>query len=93
MIKKAQNWYKKLKDRDRSFSGRSRYGAEITAFFYISQMENKEEEREVAEGILKTNLNKLEQHIEGNPNFPESVNSAVEFNINSFIESPYGQLV
>ncbi len=93
MLKKAQNWYKQLKDRDKGFSGRSRYGAEINAFFYIPQMENKEEEKEVAEGILKTNLSKLEQHIEGNPNFPETVNSTVEFNINSFVESPYGQLV
>ncbi len=93
MLKKAQSWYKKLKDRDRGFSGRSRYGAEITAFFYIPQMENKEEEKEVAEGILKSNLNKLEQHIEGNPNFPETVNSSVEFTVSNFIESPYGQLV
>ena len=93
MLKKAQNWYKKLKDRDRGFSGRSRYGASITVFFYIPQMENKEGEKEVAEGILKANLNKLEQHIEGNPNFPETVNSTVEFTVNSFIESPYGQLV
>lgn len=93
MFKKAQNWYKKLKDRDRGFSGRSRYSTEITAFFYIPQMEDKKVEKEVAEGILKSNLNKLEQHIEGNPNFPESVNSAVEFKVNSFIENPYGQLV
>ena len=93
MFKKAQNWYQLLKDRDKGSSGKNRYSVEISAFFYIPQMENKGEEKKVAEGILRSNLDKLEQHIEGNPNFPESVNSSAEFKINSFIENPYGQLV
>ena len=92
ILKKAQNWYQQEKYKNREFSGRDRYEANITANFYMAQIDNPEK-KEIAEGILRENLNKLEQHIENNPNFPETITSTVEFSINNFVESPYGKLV
>ncbi len=86
------NWFKKSQFSS-GMAGKNRYKIPITATFYIPAIDDKEQERSLVEGILRENLAKLEQHIEGNPSFPETVNSNVEFSIGTAEENAYGQLV